>query len=150
MTSQTASGASFGIGILSSAMSGIGGYESGQAQKSADDYNAEITLANMRTQMVSNTEKYTARVGAQASAYASSGVDIASGSPLLIMAATAGRGAQQGEEIEQAGTEEAALQRYYGKIAAFSGTMSGISSFLNGISKAATSFNNPTPSSGVP
>jgi hypothetical protein len=35
---------------------------------------------------------------ASADAYAASGVDIAAGSPLLIMAITAGRGAEQGEE----------------------------------------------------
>ena len=62
--------------------------------------------------------------------------------------------AQQNEMIEQAGTEEAALQRYYGKIAAFGGTMSGIGSFLNGVSSAASAYTkgtfNPsaTPASG--
>lgn len=40
------------------------------------------------------------------SAYAASGVDIASGSPLLIMAAARARGALQGEQIEEAGTEQ--------------------------------------------
>jgi len=38
------------------------------------------------------------RVGKQADAYAASGVDIASGSPLMIMAAMVARGAQQAEE----------------------------------------------------
>jgi hypothetical protein len=36
------------------------------------------------------------------------------------------------------------MQRYYGKIAAFSGTMNGIGSFLTGISKAATSYGTAT------
>jgi hypothetical protein len=47
-----------------------------------------------RANMVSSEQKFSALVGKQASSYAAAGVDIASGSPLLIMAATAGRGGQ--------------------------------------------------------
>jgi hypothetical protein len=125
----------------------------GQEQKSAYDYNADVTLQNMRDQMVTNQQKYSNLVGKQASGYAASGVDITSGSPLLVMAATAARGGEQGQKIEDAGTEEAAMQRYYGKIAAFSGTMSGIGSFLQGITKSATSYYGataPTPAPSVP
>jgi hypothetical protein len=152
MTPQSISGADFGVGVLSSVIGGVGGIMSGQNQKSADDYNADITLDNMRNEMIANTEKFTALVGRQATGYSASGVDITKGSPLLIMAATAARGAQEGEQIEQAGTEEAALQRYYGKIAVFNGTMGGIGSFLSGISKAASGYSaaNPSPSSSVP
>jgi hypothetical protein len=154
MTPQSTAGATFGVGVLGSLVSGFGQYESGQQQKSADDYNADITLDNMKNQMVANTEKFSALVGRQGAGYAASGVDIASGSPLLVMAATAARGAQQGEQIEQAGTEEAALQRYYGKIAAWGGTMGGIGTFLSGLTKSAASYNaataSPSPSSGVP
>ncbi len=153
LTPQSTAGAGLGIGVLSSVLSGFGSYESGQEQEKAYDYNADITLSNMRDQMEANTEATIARIGKQASAYAASGVDIASGSPLLIMAATAARGAVQGKQIEEAGTEEATLQRYYGKIAAFSGTMGGIGSFLSGVSKAATAYsgamgNIPSPSAG--
>jgi hypothetical protein len=154
MTPQTMAGANFGVGVLGSAIAGFGQIEAGQNQKSADDYNADITLDNMRNQMVENTEKFSALVGRQGTAYSAAGVDIASGSPLLVMAATAGRGAQQGEQIREAGTQAAALQRYYGKIAAWSGTMGGIGSFLSGLSKSAAGYNsatsNPSASSGVP
>ena len=143
-------GGNFGIGVLSSAMSGIGSMMSGNAQQGADDYNADIALQNMRGQMAANQQKTTERIGKQASGYAASGVDIASGSPLLIMAATAARGAQQGAQIEEAGTEEAAMERYYGKIAAFSGTMSGVGSFLSGLTKSTMAYagavgNPPSP-----
>jgi hypothetical protein len=60
------------------------------------------------------------------------------------MAATRARMAVKGQQIEEAGTEEAAIQRYQGKMAAFSGTMTGIGSFLTGISKAATSYGTAT------
>jgi len=153
MTPQGTAGASAGIGVLSSVIGGIGGYEAGKAEKSAYDYNADITMQNMRDQMLANQQTTTARIGKQASSYAASGVDIQSGSPLLIMIATAARGAQQGQQIEDAGTEQSNLQRYYGKLAAFKGTMSGINTFLSGISKTATGFfgataGTPSPSSG--
>jgi hypothetical protein len=40
-----------------------------------------------------------ALIGREGTTYAASGVDIASGSPLLVMAATAARSAQQGEQL---------------------------------------------------
>ena len=42
MTPQATSGSEFGIGALSSVLSGFGGYKSGQDQKAAYDYNADI------------------------------------------------------------------------------------------------------------
>jgi hypothetical protein len=148
MTPANTAGATFGLGALSSAISGFGKIEQGQQEKKAYDYNADITLQNTQNEVVANQQKFSERIGQQASTYAASGVDIQSGSPLLIMAATAARGGQQGEQIEEAGTEEAALQRYYGKIAAFGGTMSGIGAFLNGLSSDASAYNKataPTP-----
>lgn len=136
-------------GGTSSALTGAGKFLSGQQQQQGYDYNADITLQNTKNQVVSNQQKFSELVGRQASSYAGAGVDIASGSPLLIMAATAARGAQQNEQIEEAGKEQADMQRYYGKIAAFSGTMSGIGSFLNGLTGDLSSYgkltNNPTP-----
>jgi len=136
MTPQNEKGAFAGLGVASSLFAGIGQYQAGQAEKAAQDYNATITLQNMSAQMIASQQRYSELVGKQASAYARAGVDIASGSPLLVMAATAARGAQQGEQIEQAGTEEAALQRYYGKIAAWQGEMGGIGTFLKGMTQS--------------
>lgn len=137
-------------GGTSSALSGVGKVLSGQQEKTAYDYNADITTLNTNNKLVANEEQYSTLVGRQASTYAGAGVDIASGSPLLIMAATRARGATQGEEIEQAGSEEAAMQRYYGRVAAFSGTMSGIGAFLQGMTSDLSAYgklkNNPSPS----
>lgn len=137
-------------GGTSSLLSGVGKVISGQEQKQAYDYNADITTINTNNKVAANEQSFATLVGRQAIAYAGSGVDITKGSPLLIMAATAARGAQQGEQIEQAGTEEAALQRYYGKVAAFSGTMSGIGAFLSGMTGDLSAYqkatSNPYPS----
>lgn len=152
MTPQVMTGGMFGLGILSSIFSGYGKYQSGQNQQAAYDYNAQITLQTMRDQVEANQQKFSSTIGRQASSYAASGVDIASGSPLLVMAATAARGARESAQIEEQGTEQAALQRYYGSMAAFSGTMSGIGSFLSGITSAASGYQqatmNPRPSVG--
>ncbi len=136
-------------GGASSLMSGAGKIIGGQQQQKAYDYNASVTEQNTANQVVANQQKFSSLVGRQATAYAGAGVDIASGSPLLIMAATAARGAQEGEQIEQSGTEQANLQRYYGKMAAFSGIAGGIGSFLSGMTSDLSSYekltNNPTP-----
>lgn len=128
-----------GEGALSSAASGFGQYESGQQQKAAYDYNAASTLASMRQNEQTSEAKYAQLIGKQASAYAASGVDIASGSPLLIMAHTAAQGAVEQISEAEAGDQQAALQRYYGKVAAFNGTVGGIGTFLSGLSKAGMS-----------
>lgn len=136
-------------GGASSALTGVGKIVAGQQQQKAYDYNAAITDQNTSNQVVANQQKFSTLVGRQATAYAGAGVDIASGSPLLIMAATAARGAQEGEQIEQSGTEQANLQRYYGKMAAFSGDVGGIGAFLSGMTSDLSSYekltNNPTP-----
>lgn len=138
-------------GGASSAASGVGKVMQGQEQQKAYDYNAAITTLNTDNEVVANKQKFSKLTGQQATAYAASGVDITSGSPLLIMAATAARGGEEGEQIEQAGSEEAAMERYNGKIAAFSGTMSGIGSFLNGFTGDIAAYgkatDDPIPSS---
>ena len=151
MTPQTSAAGSFGIGAVSSVLSGVGSYESGQQQKSAYDYNAQVDLSNMSDALVTNEQRYSTLVGKQATAYAAAGVDITRGSPLLMMAATAGRGGRQAEEIRESGTEAATLEQYYGRLAAWRGTVAGVGSFLSGISTAAQQYLKATgyqPSSG--
>ena len=145
MDAQTAGGSLAGLGMLSSLFGGISQYKEGQAEKSAYDYNADVTLQNMDAQMQASQQKYSQLVGKQASAYARAGVDVASGSPLLMMAATAGRGGAEGEQIEQAGTEEATLQQYYGKLAAWKGTIGGVSDFLSGMTSSLSSYYKMNP-----
>ncbi len=140
MSPQTMAGANAGIGVISSLFAGIGQYDAGKQEQAGFDYNADITMLNTSNAMVSNEQRYSQLVGKQASAYAASGVDITRGSPLLMMAATAGRGGQQAAQIYQAGTEEATLQRYYGKLAAWRGTMAGVGTFLSGISSTAKAY----------
>src|ERR1017187_8514465 len=113
MGPQTMAGANMGVGMVGSLLAGIGQSDSGKQEKAAFDYNADVDLQNTSNEMVANEQRYSQLVGKQATAYAASGVDITSGSPLLMMAATAGRGGKQAEQIYQKGTEAATLERYY-------------------------------------
>src|ERR1017187_10432323 len=140
----TMAGANMGMGMIGSLLAGMGLYDAGKDEQKAYDYNADITMQNTGNEMVSSQQKYSALVGKQATAYTASGVDMTRGSPLLMMAATAGRGGKQAAQIYEAGTEEANLERYYGKIAAWKGKLQGIGTFLGGMSKSATGYLNAT------
>ena len=151
MSPQTMAGANMGVGIVGSLLSGIGQHEAGQGEEAAHEYNAAIDLQHMSGEMIASEQRYSQLVGKQATAYAAAGVDITQGSPLLMMAATAGRGGRQAAEIYQSGTEAATLERYYGKIAAWRGTMAGIGTFLKGLGSSATAYLQATgyqPSAG--
>lgn len=119
---------------------GFGQYFQGQQEKAAYDYNAAVAIQKMQDQMQESEAKYSSLIGKQAASYARSGVDIASGSPLLVMAHTALMSGREQESEMQAGTEQANLDRYYGRVAAFQGTFGGITSFLTGLTKATTSL----------
>jgi len=148
MSPQTQAGASFGIASISAILAGLGEQKEGSEQSAAFNYNADITLQNMQSDEIANEQRYSQLVGKQAAAYAASGVDITRGSPLLMMAATAGRGGRQAEAIYEAGTEEATLQRYYGKLAAWRGTVGGVGTFLKGITDASQAYLDATGYSG--
>jgi hypothetical protein len=127
--------AGIGTGVLGSAASGFGKYTSGQEQKKADDYNAAIAIQNAQLSEQTSEDEFTVLSGKQAASYARSGVDLSSGSPLLVMMHTAAQGGKQQESQAVAGDEQSQLDKYYGKVAAFSGTVGGIDDFLGGLSK---------------
>lgn len=128
-----------GSGAVSSAVSGLGQYEAGQQQKQAYDYNAAVVQQQTDQAMQTSEAKYSNLVGRQASSFARAGVDISSGSPLLVMLHTMSQSGAEQESEKVAGDEQSAIERYYGKIAAFNGTIGGISTFVSGLGKAATS-----------
>ena len=136
MDYQQQSGGYAGIGALSSLMSGFSQYQSGKAQQGAYQYNAAIDLQQMKEAETASEAKYSALMGKQRSLYGISGVSISSGSPLLIAVNTAAQMDEEEQRIHQAGTEKAGLEEYYGKVAAYTGTVGGISTFFAGLQKA--------------
>jgi hypothetical protein len=125
-----------GLGALSSLLSGYAQIKGGQQQQSAYEYNAAVTRQNTIEKAEASTDKYTALIGRERSLYAKAGVSISSGSPLLVAVAMAGQGEEETGRILEAGTEESSIEQFYGRQAAFAGTMGGIGTFLSGLSKA--------------
>ena len=105
-TSPGLAGATAGIGALSSIFVGLGQRQAGKQEQAGFDYNADVAQLNAGEEMVATEQRYSQLVGRQATAYAASGVDITKGSPLLMMAATAGRGGRQQAQELQRGNEE--------------------------------------------
>jgi len=131
---QTLKYTSAASGAVASGVAGFGQYQGGQAQKAAYDYNANLAIVHMEEAEEQLEQQYSKLISRQASLYAKAGVDIQSGSPLMVMAATAAKGGVEAERIREAGTEEWSLDKYYAKVAAWSGEMGGISTFLSGLS----------------
>lgn len=121
-------------GVVSSGMGAFGQVEAGLAKKSAYDYNAAIAGIETEEELESLEEKYSTLIGKQASLYAKAGVDIASGSPLLVMAATAAKKGTMEARVRVAGQSRSDINRYYGKVAAWAGEMMGVNTFLTGLS----------------
>jgi hypothetical protein len=125
-----------GMGMASSGVSAFAQYKQGQAQRSAYDYNANVILENMREQASSSELKFESLMGRQRSLYAKAGVDITSGSPLLILADTAMQASEETGRITESGESQAALQRFYGRMAETSSTTGAFSTFLTGLGKS--------------
>lgn len=129
-----------GLGAANSAIAGYAEYRAGQMKQYAYEYDAQITLENMRQEEQATQEKYEVLAGAQRSKYAHAGVDIASGSPLLTAVSTAMAASEQQQRIKKAGEEKAGMDRYYGEVAAWSGKQSGVNTFLSGLTKVSGSL----------
>jgi hypothetical protein len=90
----------------------------------------------MKEQEETSRLEWTRLMGRQRSLYAKAGVDLTSGSPLLVLADTAMKAEQEQARISTAGKSEATLDRYYGEMAAYAGKMGAWSTFLTGLGKA--------------
>ena len=129
-----------GLSAVGSAVSGWSQYKGGKAQEGAYKYNAEIAVQKAQHEEELSRAKYEQLKGKQAVLYAKSGVDLSSGSPLLVMADTAFQEEQEAQYIEKGGENEWKIDRYYGKVAAYQGEVGGWSTFLTGLGKAGLGY----------
>jgi len=132
--------ASGAASVVASGVSGWAQYQKGQSEQAAYDYNSNVVIENMKNQEITSEDKYAALMGRQRSAFGKSGVEMTSGSPLLVLANTAMQGMEEHDSIEQAGTHQAALDTYYGQQAAYAGTVGGVNQFLSGLSHAGLTY----------
>ena len=153
------------VAAAGTAMSAVGQYKAGQAEKAAYDYNAKVAEQGAGTARIAaareeevHRAKLQRMLGTQKALYGAAGVDIASGSPLLTLMSTAEEGEREAEYIKYGGevsaTEklnEARLNRYYGKQSMGAGRFGLYSTFLTGLGQAGTAYagmKKPEPKTG--
>ncbi len=129
-----------GVSVAGAGLSAVGQYRQGQLQKAGYDYNAKVAREKAAYEEAQSREKLRSLLGTQRALYAKAGVDISSGSPLLVMADTAAKGEEEAQMIKAGGRQESALQRMYGRSAARAGLWGGTSSFMSGLAQAGTQY----------
>lgn len=125
-----------GISVIGSAVSAWGQYEEGRTQEEAYKENAKIALQKATYEEEKSRKKIRRLGSEQRLLYSKAGVDITSGSPLLVMAETAAEGEYEAQMIKWGGQTEAEQMRRYGSAARRAGNIRGASTFLSGLSSA--------------
>jgi len=129
-----------GVGMAGTALSAFGQYQQGQAQAAASEYNAEAAEQKGKYEESQARLRLRHLLGTQRALYGKAGVDITSGSPLLVMADTAAKGEMEALNIRRGYQTEAGLDRFYGKQYKRAGLIGGASSFLTGLGQAGTEY----------
>jgi len=136
------------------AVSAAGVYYQGQQQKAAQELNEQMYLDEAEAaQTQAEYEEDLARdrlkrlIGQQRTLYAKAGVDLSSGSPLMVLADTQVQGEKDLEMIRYGGDvaeveakNKATLARFYGSQSGTSGTLSAIGTIFSGFSKASAGY----------
>lgn len=144
--------------LAAAAVSGFATYKSGQSQKKAGKYNAEMQEmkaldATQRGAAEAAGKRDRARkiASQQAEGMAASGVDIHSGTPLALLAETAGLGELDALTAVNNARREAwgygaqgTLDRYQGKMAGRGGVLNAGGTLLGGASNAYFGYKSAT------
>ncbi len=129
-----------GVAMAGTALSAYGQYRQGQAQAAASEYNAAATEEKGKYEETQARDRLRHLLGTQRALYAKAGVDITSGSPLLVMADTASKGEQEALNIRRGYQTEAGIDRFYAKQYKRAGMIGGGSTFLTGLGTAGTQY----------
>ena len=126
--------AAVGIGLFAAGvtLSAVGKYQEGKTAKEAHDYNAKIAEEGGAFEEAESRKRWKRLMGQQLALYAKAGVDISSGSPLLIMSQTAAEAELEALNIRYAGENVADVERWYGKKAKRAGEIGAFSNLLTG------------------
>jgi hypothetical protein len=128
-----------GVSAVGSIMSANAQVQEGKAQEAAYNYNAQVTTQNAATEEEASRLKLRKLLGTQAAMYAKAGIDLSSGSPLLMLADTAAQGEQEALSIRYKGQNEANLQRFYGQQASKTATAKATGTLVTGLGNAGLS-----------
>ena len=119
--------------VIGTGVSAYGQWQSGEAQKKAYKYQSRVSqIEAAETERLHRVE-LKRMMASQRALYAKAGVDISSGSPLLVMSETAAEGERIAHAIRRGGISKAELESYYGRASAYAGRLGGASTFLTGL-----------------
>ncbi len=156
MSTLTIAIAALAMSAVGTGVSALGQIQKGKTEKAAGEYNARVSEANAAAiekktvyEEEQSRDKLKRLMGTQRALYAKAGVDITSGSPLLVLADTAAEGEKEAKMIRYGGDVEATqqknqarLQRLYGSSAYSSGLIGAGSTFFSGMGQAGLGYAN--------
>jgi len=136
-----------GTAVVGTAVAAYSSYQQGKAEQAGYDYNAQVATANAETAKTKayldenqQRDRLKRLMGTQRTLYAKAGVDLTSGSPLMVLADTASEGEKTALNIRYGGEVSAAEQfnqaqidRFYGSQASSAGTLKAVSTVLTGL-----------------
>ncbi len=128
------------VQMMGSGISVFGQYQQGQGQRTAYDYNASVAMQKTRQEQHASETKYSRLRGEQRALFSKAGVDMTSGSPLLVLANTMMQEEEEAQRIRFSGESEAQMNKWAGKNAAWAGTVGGMSTFLTGLGKVGIDY----------
>lgn len=118
---------------ISNSFSGsMNSYVEGKAQESVLKRNAYMAIEESQMAQTASRKRTAQLTSQQRALYAKAGVDISSGSPLLIMSDTAAQGKLEEERIKWSGMEQYKMGRYYARLAKTAGNASSTTQALAG------------------
>jgi len=129
-----------GVSGAGTALSAVSQYRAGQAQEEAYKYNAGVAEQKGIYEETQSRDKLRKLLSSQKALYAKAGVDMTSGSPLLLMADTAAQGEMEALNIRKGYQSEAKMNRYYGNQAKKAGNIKAGSTFLSGLGSVGTQY----------
>jgi hypothetical protein len=139
---------------LSAATAAYGSYSSGQAQKKAAEFNAQVqeqnaSAAKEKAAYDEQQQRYKARllISTQIARYSASGADISEGTPLDVVAEQAFQSEKDSIAIRYGGDvagsrylSAASGERFQGQNAATAGQISAVGSILQGAGSMGTAY----------
>lgn len=129
-----------GAAIAGTALSAYGLYQAGKAQEQAYEYNAAVAARRGAQEEYEHRLKLEKLMARQRALYAKAGVDMSSGSPLLVLSETAAEGEREALAIRTGAKEESSLERFYGEQARRAGAIGAGGTFLTGLGQTGTSY----------
>lgn len=122
-----------GMSAAGTLIQGFSQYKQGQAMAAGYEANAEAAEYNMHQEEAKSAEKFDQIVGQQRTLYGAAGVDITSGSPLLIYTDTEFKRKKEEGRIKYAGELESAFSKYYAKQSKKAGVNEMLTTFITGL-----------------